>query len=129
MAQFGRALRSGRRGRRFKSCRFDTYFKGVSERSGTLFSFPNLPKIYHILFIPHNNEQIPYVLVNSFSSFFIYFGLNDDVHAGQYFLLCLLIFDFGIDFQGCIDISVSYPFLDAFYIEPLMDQDGYAGRS
>ena len=123
VAQFGRALRSGRRGRRFKSCRFDPYFTGVSEYPGSLFSFPNLPKIYHTPFITHNNEQIPYVLVNSVSSFFIYFGLNDDVHAGQYFLLCLLIFDFGIDLQGCIDISVSYPFLDAFHIESLMDQD------
>ena len=31
MAQFGRALRSGRKGRRFKSCHPDFLFRGVAQ--------------------------------------------------------------------------------------------------
>ena len=34
MAQLGRALRSGRRGRRFESCRIDWLKMGVFEKSG-----------------------------------------------------------------------------------------------
>ena len=40
MAQLGRALRSGRRGRRFKSCRIDE--KKVPPLGGTFFSFVSL---------------------------------------------------------------------------------------
>ena len=45
MAQFGRALRSGRRGRRFKSCRFDPYLKEVSDLPKPLFLLRLPPKM------------------------------------------------------------------------------------
>ena len=38
VAQFGRALRSGRRGRKFKSCRLDQV-KAIIRLDGCLFSF------------------------------------------------------------------------------------------
>ncbi len=54
VAQFGRALRSGRRGRRFKSCRLDQNRKSVHE-SGRIFDF--------VLFIFHYSIFIIHLLV------------------------------------------------------------------
>ena len=52
MAQFGRALRSGRRGRRFKSCRID-YLEEVLEsleiKGFRLFYFSSHPILYFLL--------------------------------------------------------------------------------
>ena len=48
VAQLGRALRSGRRGRRFKSCLPDQYTNGTFDISKVLF-LRSLPFIYCIL--------------------------------------------------------------------------------
>ena len=47
--------------------------------------------------------------------FFIFFWLNDVVHTVQYFLFCLLIFDFRIDFQCRVYIGMAYPLLNPFH--------------
>ena len=40
VAQLGRALRSGRRGRRFKSCRFDSWKTVIPVKGITVFCCP-----------------------------------------------------------------------------------------
>ena len=42
-------------------------------------------------------------------------------------LFCFLFFDFGVDLQRCINILVTHPFLDPFYIKVLVNKNGYTG--
>ncbi len=72
VAQFGRALRSGRRGRRFKSCHADdaklvpvgfSVFKGFRFRKPLIFPLI-LPFFYPFPFIPASNEENDHACMN-----------------------------------------------------------------